>query len=65
VNIQTRLANQSQVSTESLAVNADLAGEMTIVGGDLKSIPDKLIAWPAIETICFLSHDAMQTTELS
>lgn len=47
IGMQTLVANQSQFlfSTGSLAVNANLvSADITIVGGGLNFIPDKLIA---------------------
>ncbi len=53
IGMQTLVANQSQFlfSTGSLAVNANLVGaDITILGGGLNFIPDKLIARPDIKT---------------
>jgi NitT/TauT family transport system substrate-binding protein len=53
IGMQTLVANQSQFlfSTGSLAVNANLVGaDVTILGGGLNFIPDKLIARADIKT---------------
>lgn len=52
VGMQTLLANESQFlfSTSSLAVNANLRGsDVTVIGGGLNFIPDKLIVRPEIK----------------